>query len=1152
MQNNADLHLLDSEVFVQVSVKKLVKAGIDPVSLSLWTREGAEGRWTPVPTVYDAEQQRLQAWLPHFSQFGLGAGLQQSGDMLPSVKAFTVDQLNGGASVSIPLETPKGVGGLSPSLSLSHSSIVMDDLFREAGDFEIEGQAGSAGIGWHLGGVSYIARTDNRYDNNNPDTEKKFALVLNGTRVGISFQDGLWRTNPEIFAKISWAGANSHTGNQQYQAHDYSPWTIWTADGTRYEFGDAGTFPNAFSSTNPTATSLERTFGNQTFRVTKRWYLRKVTDPLGNSMEYGYQGEQGWEQGCVDGGWVSAGQHWYTRAIDPSAIHWSGQSGGYTMRVLFSYASRTDTRITGDGTNDCLQPLYGSNNRLTTVTVQVLTGGAWHTMRSYSLGQGTYTFTRPGQLDKFRLYLSHLDHLGENGGQLIRYSFGYNPLNPNRILLTSASNSLGGSATYTYNTVRTSCSNSTCPFTMDRYAVTRYVTGDGQGNTRTVDHYYGPGTVGDEWSAVADDGGFMGYKEVQSTYYAQNGTSSVIRWELLRSYSSGAAADRSNPDPRRGKLLRREVRNVNGGTLFQLDEYDWKAYWLENGAWQGTATTASWRLINNVVVYPITWIRLEKETQTIGSAVNEKRYTYEGTYGNQTAVAEWADGSLQRTANTEYFPNSTAWIVNKPARVRVLDSGGTCRAETRTVYDGNGTSYNAVPTQGLVRRIQRALSSCDTVASIADTNNNWQVSYFEYNSFGNQTRATEFGNSSAQDVTIRTAYETAYNLFPVEQWYDAGPNHKETALYYGVNGLPITDGKAFWGAMQEHCGVNDVCTRQSYDQYGRRVYRWEAVTKGSAWAADSAAQVYWTYTPYGSGQTATTLLEWRNPRSEGNFVRKVYNGWGELIQEQRAYQNWTAGNGQEIITDYLYDALGRQTRVGVPWLTTKYASGNILRSTTWVNGFTATSYDAISRVTWVTAPNGEQQQHNYVARQMSIVGIGRNGDTNKILKWQETDGLGRLKDIRTYNPNGASWTVNGQVILTHNVLGNLTQVNHVGIGTSSFTYDIGGRKTAMSDINLGSWSYGYDRQGKLTRQTDARNASICLYYDGMARLTGKHFRWDTSCPASPSLNVSYGYDAGHAAGNRSRGQLTSASGNGYSKAISYNGQGLLSQETVSI
>ena len=1155
LQDRQNMHQLTGEVLVQVSVKKLVKAGLDPTSLTLWTREGAEGRWTPVPTVYNEKQQRLQAWLPHFSQFGLGAGLQQSGDMLPSVKAFTVDQLNGGASVSIGIETPKGLGGLSPTLSLSYSSITMDDLFREAGSSEIEAQAGSAGIGWHLGGVSYIARTDTLYDNGVPDTDKKFALVLNGTRVSISFQDGLWRTNPEIFAKIIWPGANSYTGNAQYQAHDYSPWTVWTGDGTKYEFGDAGTFPNAFSSVSPTGTALERTYGNQSFRVTKRWYLRKVTDTLGNTMEYNYQGEQGWETGCVDAGWVSAGQHWYTRAIDPNAIYWSGQGSGYTMRALLSYTSRTDTYVLGDATNDCKQPLYGSNNRLTAVTVQVYSGTSWQTLRSYSLGQGTWGFGG----NKNRLYLNNLDQLGKNGTLLQRYNFTYDFYNPNHVLLNAASTNFGGSVTYGYNGVRASCSNSTCPHSMNRYAVTQQISYDGLGNYRAIHHYYGPSTVGDEWSAVGNDGGFMGYKEVQSKYYTANSLSTELRRERLLSYSSGAAADRDNPDPRRGKLLRRELwTQSTGGTLLQATDYDWKAYWLENSAWQTSATSASWKWVGSTVVYPITWIKLEKETTTTGSAVDEKRYTYEGAYGNQIQVQELANNSLQRITSTEYYPNSSAWITNKPATVRGYDSGSTCRAETRTIYDGNGGWYNAAPSQGLVRRIQRALIGCNTYGFVSDTDNNWQVSYFDYDAYGNQTRATDFGNSSSGDVTIYTSYDTAYRLFPIEQWYAASTLHKETATYYGVNGLALSDPKAFWGAIQEHCGVNDVCTRQSYDEFGRRVRRWEAVAKGSGWGSDANANMFWDYYTRGAfGSNTNLILEWRAPRCYGNFVRKQYNGLGELVQEQRPQQNWTTNtdgcnpgnNYPEVDVNYAYDALGRQTQVSVPVAST---ATWVNRAAVWTNGYTATSYDAIDRPTWVTAPNGEQQQYGYLGRAMSITALGRNGDPNKIVKWQEMDGLGNLNYVRTYNPNGiGGWNQDVQVTLTHDVLGNLRTVNHPnGISNTDITYDVGGRKTSMSDPDLGGWSYAYDRQGKLTRQTDARGKTICLYYDTMARLVGKHFRNDTSCPASPSYDVNYAYDQDHSASNRSRGQLTNVGNSTYGKHLYYNSQGLLAREEV--
>ena len=64
------------------------------------------------------------------------------------------------------------------------------------------------------------------------------------------------------------------------------------------------------------------------------------------------------------------------------------------MRATFSYAARTDTRITGSSTTDCLQPLYGSNNQLTAIIVDVFNGTTWQTLRRYNLGQGIATFTR--------------------------------------------------------------------------------------------------------------------------------------------------------------------------------------------------------------------------------------------------------------------------------------------------------------------------------------------------------------------------------------------------------------------------------------------------------------------------------------------------------------------------------------------------------------------------------------------------------------------------------------------------------------------------------------------------------------------------------------------------------------------------------------
>ena len=339
------VHRFADPVAITLRLDRLRAAGVDPTLLNLWTRPASGARWQPVPTRYDPDHATLTAWLPHFSQFGLGAGLMPSGDLLPNIKAFTVDQLNGGATVQIPVNAPKGLGGMAPEVGFSFASVALDDLRRVAGDREMIAQASSVGIGWHLDGVSYIARTDNRFDDDTPDTEKEFALVLNGAQVGIQFQDGQWRTNPELFARIIWEG------NRSGDAHDFSGWTVTLPDGVRYQFGAAGSFSSTFDPTSATATALERTYGGHTFRLAKRWYLRQVTDPLGNSMEFRYRGEKEWESGCVEDSWIERQKHWYTRTVDPTEILWSGNLGqgvSHKLRMLFTYVGgREDIQVAG-------------------------------------------------------------------------------------------------------------------------------------------------------------------------------------------------------------------------------------------------------------------------------------------------------------------------------------------------------------------------------------------------------------------------------------------------------------------------------------------------------------------------------------------------------------------------------------------------------------------------------------------------------------------------------------------------------------------------------------------------------------------------------------------------------------------------------------
>ncbi len=240
---------------------------------------------------------------------------------------------------------------------------------------------------------------------------------------------------------------------------------------------------------------------------------------------------------------------------------------------------------------------------------------------------------------------------------------------------------------------------------------------DGLGHTAPTAYYFGPAdSPGAEWGAVANDGGFLGFKEVQITTFDVNAPATVLRWEKLESFDSGAAAARDNPDPRRGKLRRREVRaDANAPTPLAVFTYDWRAYWLENGAWSTTATELSYKQVGNALFSLVTWLRLEKTTQTLGAAVNEQRYTYEGIYGNRLTQADYADGSLLRTTVTDYAPNPTAYIVDRPARTRIFAGSaesGACVQESRTLYDHYGTTYQTPPQRGLVTKVQQATTTC--------------------------------------------------------------------------------------------------------------------------------------------------------------------------------------------------------------------------------------------------------------------------------------------------------------------------------------------------------------------------------------------------------------------------------------------------------
>jgi RHS repeat-associated protein len=276
-----------------------------------------------------------------------------------------------------------------------------------------------------------------------------------------------------------------------------------------------------------------------------------------------------------------------------------------------------------------------------------------------------------------------------------------------------------------------------------------------------------------------------------------------------------------------------------------------------------------------------------------------------------------------------------------------------------------------------------------------------------------------------------------------------------------------------------------------------------------------------------------------------------------LYIEQTPYQDWEqiydgCGSdndiGSEIRVNYAYNAFGSVRYTSVPQLIARssYQEYDI----DWTIAKTQMTYDTLGRVYDTVAPNGETTNTRYSGRITAVAAIGRDGDVDRHLSWTMVNGLGFPRLLRVYEKSGTTWYARAQVMLSPNVVGNVTQIILPGgVGTSTLEYNLVGQKTRQVDPDLGTWSYGYNRHGNLIEQVDGRGQRSCFYYDNVGRLGTKYVVNTTDCPDLPpnpsdpppptvTLRVVYGYDhAGTTTNPGHRGQLTAVESNYFANSV---------------
>lgn len=410
-----------------------------------------------------------------------------------------------------------------------------------------------------------------------------------------------------------------------------------------------------------------------------------------------------------------------------------------------------------------------------------------------------------------------------------------------------------------------------------------------------------------------------------------------------------------------------------------------------------------------------------------------------------------ADGDEDTTLTT-FVPNTAAYIVDKPARQRVVagvDEAGERLLETRWAYDG-ADDWQVAPSAGLETTQARWASQTDDFVE----------THMEYDDWGNVT-------AQIDEVGARTThtFDDTHHLF-------------EVSTTNALGQATHTEWDTVCGAPAATVGLNGERTTLTYDPLCRmtekrepsgRIERHAWVDLGDASAQHERIEVR-------AGDDGEP--EWR---------LRYFDGLGRTW---RAVQRGPDAETGDIYTDTTYDARGNTAATTRPY----YWAADAPAPATYA---TVTDYDALDRPIRVTFPDGA-----FTTKRHHLWSV------------TETDELGRSKtdhfdaDQRRVAHDEI---VGGEVHTTtylYDRRGNLTESRDPLGNVIVATTDSLGRRVSLVDPDWGTWTYAYDAAGRMTAQTDAKGQRTELTYDLLGRKLSKTSRAGTD----EAVTVTWAYD----------------------------------------
>ena len=439
---------------------------------------------------------------------------------------------------------------------------------------------------------------------------------------------------------------------------------------------------------------------------------------------------------------------------------------------------------------------------------------------------------------------------------------------------------------------------------------------------------------------------------------------------------------------------------------------------------------------------------------------NRKDYLYD-SYGNVEQIYDYGDYDVANDevqTDTQFAYNTSTWVVNTPKYEKVSWRSGTSTwlttRESWHYYDG--LAYGSVD-KGNETKVERWLDTTgDRISELKG-----------YDAYGNVISSTD-----ANGNTITYEYDTTYQTLLTKITYPITPVQTEEKEYDNLLRL--------WKETDR----NGQITETQYDVFSR-------VTKIIRPLDNSTyPTIENQYFFDGIAPEYTLSKQQEQHGLAGTIDSYVFvDGFGRIIQTKEE----AATTGNWITADSYYDGRGRETNTSV-----KYTTSQIETARDTNQKKTTKSYDAQSRITSISGPDGATTTTSYDRW------VETTTNANGVQRIVTKDGYGRIKQIDENDGTTALTTT-----YKHNyATGELIEVTDPIGNDYTFTYDSLGRKILESDDDRGTWTYDYDDNGNLITQIDDKNQTVSYQYDTLNR--------KTKIDLPVGVDAFYAYDeAGH-------------------------------------